>query len=230
MTTGLVVSSVTRSLQAGSSKVSIANGDGASGDPTIDIVEANINVANLGGTFPSASIPHAVLASSTAYNATLSSTYPALGDSRSSWFTLTIGSEVSDPSSIVSLSSDQFTLGAGKYEIDVVFHAHTYGQAGFEQYVPSPAILRARLYNVTDSAAVGNGEPTAAGSYSNIRGEIHQVVTITDTKAFRVEATNIGGVSTPYSGGYRLGYKLGDLSNTIQGNLDHLIVTIKKIG
>lgn len=41
---------VTRSLQAGSNKVNISNGDGVNGNPTIDINENNININNLSGT------------------------------------------------------------------------------------------------------------------------------------------------------------------------------------
>jgi hypothetical protein len=54
-TTGLVIRSgsgtaVTRSIAAGSSKVSVTNGSGVGGDPTIDVVEANLTLTNLGGT------------------------------------------------------------------------------------------------------------------------------------------------------------------------------------
>lgn len=54
-TTGLVVRSgdglaTTRTITAGSSKVSISNGDGVSGNPSVDITEANLTLTNIGGT------------------------------------------------------------------------------------------------------------------------------------------------------------------------------------
>ncbi|MGL4617724.1 MAG: hypothetical protein ACRC11_19780 [Xenococcaceae cyanobacterium] len=41
---------IARSLTPGSSKISISNGDGVSGNPAIDIVEANLVLDNIGGT------------------------------------------------------------------------------------------------------------------------------------------------------------------------------------
>jgi parallel beta-helix repeat protein len=54
-TTGLIVrtgdgTASTRSIAAGSSKLSVSNGSGISGNPTLDVVESNLTLTNLGGT------------------------------------------------------------------------------------------------------------------------------------------------------------------------------------
>jgi hypothetical protein len=67
------------------------------------------------------------------------------GSTLGSWATRALNTEEFDPDSIVTLSSNQFTLGAGKYLL-------YFDASGFKT-----GRHTAKIYNVTDTADVGKG-------------------------------------------------------------------------
>lgn len=94
-----------------------------------------------------------------------------------SWQTRTLQTEV-DPSGIVSLAANAFTLGAGTYEV----------------YVEAPMFAanghQARLWNVTDGTVQANGSAEwamATSPYNQTSSFIRTVFTLAGSKAFRVE-------------------------------------------
>jgi len=93
------------------------------------------------------------------------------------WRTRDLNTEIADPDAIVSISSNEFTLGAGTYLIRW----------------SAPAALvsahKSRLYNVTDSSTVGVGLSAYANNtyWGGSTSSGSARTTISGSKAFRIE-------------------------------------------
>ena len=117
------------------------------------------------------------------------------------WRTRDLNTEIADPDSIVSISSNQFTLGAGSYLIE--FRAPAYRVNAHQT----------RLYNATTSAEVEIGSTAFQNTASNSQGfsEGAARVTITGDTDFeiqhRVSATNSNtyGLGVANAGGFNWG-------------------------
>lgn len=94
-----------------------------------------------------------------------------------SWQTRDLNTEVSDPGGIVTLSSNQFTLGAGTYLIH--FTAPAYAVNGHQT----------RLYDVTNTAVVeyGTSEYAASADFAANSSMGAVGVTITANTTYRIE-------------------------------------------
>ena len=128
------------------------------------------------------------------------------------WRTRDLNTEIADPDSIVSISSNQFTLGAGSYLIE--FRAPAY-QVNSHQ---------ARLYNATASAEVEVG----SSEYTNVAGQAHSVsegaarVTITGDTDFEIQHR----VNVTHTNTYALG--VGSAGGHNWGSTVYTIVKIYK--
>jgi len=90
------------------------------------------------------------------------------------WRTRDLNTEIADPDGIVSISSNQFTLGAGSYLIR--WSAPGYGVNNHQS----------RLYNVTDTSTEEVGMPLYASSSVTVSEGSTRVV-ISGAKAFSIE-------------------------------------------
>lgn len=121
------------------------------------------------------------------------------------WRTRDLNTEIADPDGIVSISSNQFTLGAGTYLIEA------------ESPVYRVIYNQSRLYNATTSAAVQLGRSNYSDSTNNVQNVSSVVarVTITGNTAFEIQHRSSSSHST---------YGFG-----VAANLDVEIYTIVKI-
>jgi hypothetical protein len=94
------------------------------------------------------------------------------------WRTGLLNTEDFDPDGIVSLSSNEFTLQPGTYKISgLISHGWL-----------STAVVRQRIYNVTDAAVAINGNNYAySGSIQGSAALLDGFVTIATAKTFRME-------------------------------------------
>jgi hypothetical protein len=93
----------------------------------------------------------------------------------SAWNTRVLNTEDADPSSIVTLASNQFTLGAGTYLIEWSVPGFNIGNH------------LSRLYDVTGAAAVKNGSSETSSASSQSRSMGSAIVTPTGSNVYRIE-------------------------------------------
>jgi len=145
-----------------SAEIDIASGATLDINGTADFTGATVTGLSA-GLFTS----YAIIADQKAQNV------PGGSFTSGAWRERDLNTEIADPDGIVSISSNQFTLGAGTYLIK--WAAPTYG-VGDQQ---------ARLYNVTDSAVASVGMSSYASQAWISTGSAR--VTIAGSKAFSIE-------------------------------------------
>lgn len=120
------------------------------------------------------------------------------------WRTRDLNTEIADPDNIVSISSNQFTLGAGSYLIE--FRAPAYRVSSHQT----------RLYNATTSAEVeiGSTEFISTNSDAQTSSEGVARVTITGDTDFEIQHrvsqdnSNTYGLGVSSAGGQNWGTSL----------------------
>jgi len=109
-----------------------------------------------------------------------------------------LNTEIADPDGIVSISSNQFTLGAGTYLIEASATSHD-----VKRHI-------ARIYNATSSSVVEYGQPNYGDTSGNGTGPSIVVarVTVTGNTAFEIQhrcettkATNGFGLNNNFGSG-----------------------------
>jgi hypothetical protein len=147
----------------------------------------------------------AIIADVKAYNVTGGSS------SSATWHTRDLNTELDDPSNIVTIASNQFTLQAGTYLV--------------EWSAPAFNVNRhfSRLQNITDSTTESDGssEHTGASSNASTQSTGAGIVTITSAKAFEIQHYHHTGAAQ---------YGLGVETNVSGQNSVYTLVKIHKIG
>ncbi len=132
---------------------------------------------NLADTFAFTGTVTGVGATSVARVSEIVSSGHAGASTSGSWATRSLNTEEFDPDNIVTLSSNQFTLGAGKYLL-------YFDATGFKT-----GRHTAKIYNITDTADVGKG----LNAYGTSSLDINSVssgmafVNITASKVFELQ-------------------------------------------
>ncbi len=127
------------------------------------------------------------------------------------WRTRDLNTELDDPSNIVTIASNQFTLQAGTYLVEWSAPAYIAGRHS------------SRLQNITDSTtdAEGTAEYTADEDDVSTMSRGVKVITVASAKAFEIQH-----YASLTSGTFGLGVN----SNVVGQNSVYTLVKIHKIG
>ena len=105
------------------------------------------------------------------------------------WRTRDLNTEIADADGIVSISSNQFTLQAGTYDLIAHFQILKPGDRG-----------GSRLYNITDSSVVETGESIFGNTNATFVFNLYSRFTISAAKVFEIQ-NRVNTTYTTYGAG-----------------------------
>lgn len=190
-TTGILVRSaantiITRSLTAGSSRVSVTNADGVANNPVIDVAEANLVLNNIGGTLTTTKGGTGLTSIGTANQVLSVNT----GGTNLEYRTVTAGAGISITPAAGSLTISATTLGTVTSVAVTGSTGLTVGGSPITSSGTISLTLGTELQGLSALAANGLVARTAAGTYA-ARSVVSGAGTITVTNPAGT-AGNIG--------------------------------------